>query len=219
MTQDKHPYMLFLQVLFVMLLISLNSYSQVKIKRQKYVSFGFNAGVIGWSPTRLNNISGSAAFARTGNYGLGDVEDVSGHKSLALIANTSVGLHAGFLWHDKKSNNCTAIQVEVQNNKACYEFNSPFGFPSHGDTARQWIEADKYVKYSIALQRCWYTGESALMGGNSFFYIRESFGQTLLHRNLGEPYTHLIKANYSEDWTENGTGMRSNIVSVNQNTF
>lgn len=193
--------------------------AQVKVQRQKYWTAGFNAGMIGWSPSTLTNISGNNAFSRTANYGLGSVIDEYGNKSLALIANTSIGANAGFLWRDKKSKSYTAIQVELQNNKACYEFDSPFGFPNHGDTATKWIEADKYIKYAVALQRCWYTGEDQVMGGSNYWYIRESFGQTILHRNLGDPFTHLITLNHSEDWTENGTGMKSNVVAVNQSSW
>jgi len=219
MKQDKSRLLFILSFLFLILLFPYFSKGQATIKRQKFWSFGFNVGMIGWSPSTLHNINGSNYFQRTTNYGFGEVIDEHGNKSLALIANTSIGAHAGFLWHDKKSNNYTAIDLELQGNKACYEFDSPFGFPSHGDTTTKWIEADKYIKYSLALQRCWYRGENILLGGASYWYVRESFGQTLLHRNLGNPFSDLLKENHTEDWTENGTGMKSNIVSVNQNSW
>jgi len=219
MNRDKSFHSLLLSFRFFIFFIPFISNSQIKTQRQKYWTAGFNLGMIGWSPSTLNNINGNNTFSRTGNYGFGSVIDVNGHKSLALLANTSIGANAGFLWRDKKSNNYTSIQVELQNNKACYEFNSPFGFPTHGDTTTKWVEADKYIKYSVALQRCWYMGESNLMGGSSYWYIRESFGQTLLHRNLGDPFTQLIKLNHNEDWTENGTGMKSTVVALNQNSF
>jgi hypothetical protein len=213
----------FLPVIFLhfMLLIPFFSNGQIKVRRQKYWTAGFNAGMIGWSPSYLNNIGGTTNFfSRTGNYGFGSVIDEYGHKSLALLANTSIGVNGGFLWRDKKTKNYTAVQVELQNNKACYEFDSPFGFPTHGDTTQKWVEADKYIKYSVALQRSWYISQDqSISGGSNYFYVRESFGQTILHRNLGDPFAHLITLNHSEDWTENGTGMKSNVVAVNQSSW
>jgi hypothetical protein len=202
---------------FILLFLSVffSIFSQTLGPRDRYWTAGFNLGTIGWSPARLENISGNNAFQRTLNYGLGDVVDVNGHKQLAFLANTSVGLNAGFIWRDKHNPGYTCIQAEVQNNKACYEFNSPFAMPSHGDSTTKWVETDKYLKYSLAIQRCWYRGDNSWLGGSEYWYIRESFGQTLFHRNFND----LIKVNHSEDWTENGTGMQSKILSLSPSSY
>src|SRR5207244_3209019 len=130
MSLRRNSHSLLIIFLHVILLIPFFSKAQIKVRRQKYWTAGFNAGMIGWSPSYLNNIGGTNnVFSRTGNYGFGSVIDEYGHKSLALLANTSIGINGGLLWRDKKSKNYTSIQVELQNNKACYEFDSPFGFP------------------------------------------------------------------------------------------
>jgi len=192
---------------------------QVKVRRQKYFTVGFNIGSLGWSPASVNNISGNNSFTRTINYGFGVVSDVSHHQSIDLTANTSMGIHTGFTWRDKNHDAYTSIQAEIQNNKACYEFNYPFQYKWHGDSIGQWVEEDKYIKYAIALQRCWYKGHSNFLGGNKYWYIRESFGQTFFHRNVGTAFSNVLTQDHNEDWTENGTGMKSTITSVNQNTF
>jgi hypothetical protein len=197
------------------LLLPFVANSQVKSKREKYWTTGFNAGIIGWAPSSLNQLSGADHFSRTMNYGIGSVTNVDGHSSLAVIANTSIGLHTGFMWKDKTKNNYTSIEAELQSNKACYEFSFPYRFGTNGDTAQNWIEADRYIKYSLALERGWNYGGNP----NTFWYIRESFGQTCLHRNLGDPYSKLIRKDYSENWTENGTGMITRVTSVNPTDF
>src|ERR1700739_4021319 len=118
MIRCKNFYLLLFSFVFFVLFIPFTSKSQIKVQRQKYWTAGFNVGMIGYSPSKLNIISGDNAFSRTGNYGLGQVIDVNGNKSLALIANTSIGVNGGFLWRDKKNNSYTSIQVELQNNKA-----------------------------------------------------------------------------------------------------
>lgn len=199
----------------LLLLCSLQFYGQNTGPREKFWIWGFNAGAIGWAPSHLHNISGDNAFTRTFNYGLGQVVDVNGNKQMAFLANTSIGFHGGFMWRDKHSQNYTALELELQNNKACYEFNSPFSFPSHGDTTTNWVETDKYLKCSLALQRCWYMGENSWFGGSEYWYLRGSFGQTFFHRNFNDP----IKTGHSEDWTENGTGMTSKVVSFTPTSY
>lgn len=193
--------------------------AQVKAPRHRFLTYGFNVGMIGWSPTQLNNLSGSNSLTRTGNFGAGVLVDNSGGKHLSLIANTSFGIHAGFLWFDRNEKGFTSIQAEAQSNKACYEFNYPFPYSFYGDSASKWIEADKYIKLSLAIERGWLLNESSLLGGKSFWFIRESFGQTMFHRNIGDPYTQLITLNHQENWTQNQTGMTTQIVALNPQSW
>jgi len=195
------------------------TYKPVKVRRQKYFTAGFNVGMMGWSPSTTNITSGNNAFSRTINLGLGLISDVNNHSFLDITANTSMGINGGFLWFDKHKDACTTIQVEMQNNKACYSFNYPFKYTWKGDSSYKWVEEDKYIKYSIALQRSWCVSTSNLLSGKKYYYIRESFGQTFFHRDIGSTFSNVIKQGHAEDWTENGTGLKSVITSVNQNTY
>lgn len=178
----------------------------------RYWTWGASLGMVGWSPTRLDVISGNNYFTRVPSYGYGQVEDLNGRKHLALLANTSLGLNGGHMWCG--SHGFTAIQAEVQNNKACYEFKSPFIFRRpNNDSLINWVETDKYFKYSIAIQQGWYFDE--LSYGSRYFYIRESFGQTLFHRNFADP----IEMDHAEDWTYQGNGFKTRVVSFTSQSW
>ncbi len=170
--------------------------------------------MLGWSPTSEQQVSGTDAFTRTINSGIGVVQDISGKKQLSIGANTSIGLSAGMLFSEKKAKAFTGIQLEFQSNKACYSFLPPFNFSAQGDTFAGWVMNDKYLKYSLAVQQCWFRKDESIMGGESFFYVRESFGQTFYHRNFDQ---HLSVGHF-EDWTQNGRGMKATTIAVSHQT-
>ncbi|HKC69642.1 MAG TPA: hypothetical protein VKG26_15500, partial [Bacteroidia bacterium] len=192
---------------------------QAKVRRQKYCTAGFNVGSIGLAQASINNISGNSLFIRTLNYGFGTVEDTKGHHELDLTANTSMGINTGFMWRDKKHDSFTALQAEVQNNKACYQFNYPFCYTWQGNNVVQWVEEDRYLKCNVAIERCWHKGTSDFSGGSKYWYFRESFGETFFHRGVGTTLANKIRIGNGEDFTDNGTGMKTLITSVHQNTF
>lgn len=193
--------------------------TQVKVRRQKYFTLGFNLGGAGWSPSTTSQVSGNGVLTRTPSTGFSMLEYNNGVTMPSITTNTSLGINGGFLWHDKHKDAYTSIQLELQSNKASYTANNPFVYEWHGQQIAQWVEGDKYIKYSIALQRAWYLGKSHFLGGSKYWYIRESFGQTALHRDLStNPYI-LVKPGYAEDWTQNGTGMKSLITSAIQNSY
>ncbi len=183
--------------------------------RERYFTWGLNFGMLGWSPTSTQKISGTEFFTRTFNSGYGVVQDVSGRKQISIGANTSVGLSGGILFSEKNSKNFTGVQLEFQKNKACYTFVPPFNFSAQGDTFAAWVMNDKYLKYSIAVQQCWLRNNYSFMGGESFFYVRESFGQTFHHRNFDQR----LELGHFEDWSQNGKGMTSTTVNVNQSSM
>jgi len=193
--------------------------TQVKVRRQKYFTTGFNVGSIGLASASINNISGNTPFVRTLNTGFGFVGDSKGNKELDLTSNTSMGIHTGFMWRDKNHDAFTSVQAEIQNNKACYNFDYPFSYTWKNNNVTQWVEEDRYLKYAVAIQRCWYKGQSDFLGGSKYWYIRESFGETFFHRGVGTTLANKLIVGSGQDWTENGTGMKSVITSVHQNTF
>ncbi|HKC69643.1 MAG TPA: hypothetical protein VKG26_15505 [Bacteroidia bacterium] len=194
--------------------------TQPKVRRQKYFTLGFNAGAIGWAPSTATNISGyDNMLSRTLNSGFGIVTYANGAKGISINANTSLGINGGFMWHDKNKDAYTSIELELQANKNSYQFNYPFQYKWKGDSIGQWIEQDKYIKYSIALERAWCIGQSRFLGGNKYWYIRGSFGQTAFHHNAEDGYFTPIKQNFAEDWTENGTGMKTLITAAAKNTY
>ena len=189
-----------------------NLYSQSS-KRELFLTAGINLSSIGWSPSHLAGES-STHYSRTVNFGAGVLSNNSGKKRLSIIANTGIGVHAGFMWKDKKRNNLNGLQLEFQSNKACYSFNPPFKYGYRGDTAAMWVDADNYLKYSLSLMRTWYLF-SRYKNDNDFWYTKLSFGQTFHHTNFGSRY----ELNQEEDWTENGTGMKSKVVSFNDISY
>lgn len=184
--------------------------AQTKLKNEKYLSFGLNAGMIGRSPVKIE-ADNNTYFHRAMNFGAGMLTDNSGNKRFSIIANTSIGAHFGFMWKDKKKRNFTGIHFEFQKNKACYSYNQPFKYGFKGDTTLRWVEADNYLKYSISLQRTWRFDKSPTFDDNCWFG-KLSFGQSFMHTNFGTP----MAVGHAEDWTENGTGMKLKITSSNK---
>ncbi len=168
--------------------------------------------MIGWSPSSIVT-SSSVYFHRIPNFGIGVLTDVTGGKHLSITANSSVGVHGGFMWKDRHRDNYTSFQVGFQRNKACYSFKNPFGYSFKGDTVTAWVEADSYLKYALSVMRTWHFKK----GGpeNSCWYAKVSFGQTFFHRDLGKKW----EAGYAEDWTEKGTGLKLNVLSSNPKSW
>jgi hypothetical protein len=200
--------------LFACLCLAACAYGQDNSLPRRYFTGGFNFGMVGWSPSRLVVDSGSSHFQRTlTGIGLGEVEDVHGNKRISLTANTSIGLAGGFLCFTKTAKDFFGVQLEFQQNKACYEFDPPFLWNTGRDTFKNWIETDKYMKYAAAFQYGHYLNENAF--GYRYLYTRASFGQTFNHRNFADP----LVQGYTEDWTFNGTGMQLKDLVVNQRTY
>ena len=183
--------------------------------KERYFTAGFNFGMLGWSPTQMQLISGSDVFTRTLNSGVGIVTDISGARRISISANYSVGAQGGMLFKDGKSGNYTGVQLEFQSNKACYSFLPPFNFSAQGDTFAGWVMTDKYLKYSLAVQQCWLRSQDSWLGGESYFFVREAFGQTFYHRNFNDR----LSQGHFEDWTQNGTGMKATTIMVHQQSM
>ena len=191
-------------------------FAQQNQKANKYWTIGGNFGMIGFSPSHLNIISGNQYFQRTTNgLGFGQVEDVSGRKRLAFLTNTSIGINSGLLFESKDTRSFFGIEGEFQNNKACYAFDPPFSFVTHGDSFRKWVQSDKYFKYSLALQYAHYLDENSRFFDTRYIYFRSSFGQTFYHRNFDVP----LKDGYTEDWTDNGTGVINTLKNVHKTSY
>ena len=188
-------------------------FSQSKVKNEKFWSFGFNLGMIGRSPI-IVKADNDTYFHRSINFGAGMLSDNTGKKVFSITANTSIGAHFGFMWKDKHKKNYTGIQVEFQKNKCCYSYKQPFTYGFKGDTTLKWVEADSYLKLSISLQRTWHFKQNPT-NENFCWFAKVSFGQTFMHNNFGT----VMSKNHQEDWTENGTGMKLNVLSSNKNNW
>lgn len=140
------------------------------------------------------------------------IRNNAGNKRLRIVANTSTGVHAGFMWKDKNRINLNGLQLEFQSNKASYTFKPPFQYPYKGDTLVAWVDADNYLKYSVSLMRSWNL-PGPYKSDYGFWYTKLSFGQTFHHTSFGERYKQ------SEDWTENGTGMHQTAISLNESSY
>ena len=180
-------------------------------RRDLFLTGGINIGSIGWSPSKLSG-KDAGHFSRIINFGIGNIRNNEGRKRLRIIANTSVGLHAGFMWKDRSRVNLNGLQLEFQSNKAAYAFKPPFRYPYKGDTLTAWVDADNYLKYSLSVMRSWNL-PGAYRNDYSFWYTRLSFGYTFSHTSFGERYQQ------SEDWTENGTGMRQTAIALSENSY
>lgn len=207
-----HPHRFFL---FLLLFSCFRLSAQDKPPgREIFITGGINGGMIGFSPTHRQQISGNDYFIRTSNYGFGNLRSVNGQSKLALISNTSIGLHAGLTWSNKAQTQYVSISGELQKNKGCYSFNPPFLFYLQGDTFGKWVMSDKYVKYAAAIQYSWYRNDFSLLGGPQLVYIREAFGMSINHSNFDGP---LVQGKF-EDWSEQGTGMTATTVHASKSS-
>ena len=184
--------------------------SQTNFQREKYFSFGLNFGMIGWAPTSVQ-ANNSVHFKRMANFGVGSLSDANGNHSINTIANTSIGVHFGFEWKDLKTKNFTGFFFDFSKNKACYSFSAPFSYSFKGDTTKNWVEADNYLKLAIGFLRTWHFFKANANNDDSW-YLKASYGQTFNHTNFGVTQNK----NYQENWTENGTGMKLNVIQANK---
>ena len=189
-------------------------FAEPEVPRRMW-TFGFNGGMVGYSPHRLEQLSGSNHFIRTSNFGMGIVSDNEGKRRLSITANTSVGVHAGVMLSNKKGTHFTTIEGQFQANKACYSFNTPFYFTYQADTFAKWIMTDKYLCYGISLQHSFAVQKATYASNSVFFYLRGTFSRTYYHRN----FDARIYEGRFEDWTENGTGMKATTIMANKQSY
>ena len=178
---------------------------------QQYLSFGYNLGMGGFSPATLNN-SGMSHLSRTPFFSFGGIYHVDGHITPAIAGNTSFGTHVGSLWLSENKNNFFSIETEFQDNKAAYAFKTPFDIllPTNSKTNFSiWNETDNYLRCSGAFQYGHY-----LENMDVYLYIRTSLGETFFHRNT----FHHSELNYIEDWTVNGSGLKTKNASTTKNS-
>lgn len=189
-------------------------FAEPEVPRRMW-TVGFNGGMVGYSPHRLEQVSGSNHFERTSNFGMGVVTDNEGRRRLSITANTSLGVHAGVMLGNKKGTHFTTFEGQFQANKACYSFNAPFYFTYQADTFAKWIMTDKYLCYGISMQHSFALKPAANPSNSVFLYLRSTFSQTIYHRN----FDAMIYEGRFEDWTENGTGMKATTTMANQKSF
>jgi hypothetical protein len=179
--------------------------------RRFFVTAGFNLGGAGFSPNFSQQLEGSARYRRTTNFAVGNVTDVNGNASFAIIANTTIGVHSGFIVRDKNKKGFTGIEFEFQQNKACYSFNNPFVYSFQGDSSVKWVMTDKYLRAGVTLQRTFFMSDVSAMGGEQHIYARLSYAHTFYNRN----FNVRIVQDHFEDWTENGRGMTAKTIEAN----
>lgn len=184
-------------VIFLILIAGVPVRAQVRRSREKYISGGFNVSCLG-AGFSISNCQQGKPFDRT----IGFLAADNGRNNSILAANTSLGLNGSFMWKDRNSDNYTAIGADIQRNRVTYIFKNPYSYsiavthpPQDGDADdtdstvvynyNKWSENDVSFKYSLSLQRFWYRGDFGLLDGDSYFYIKESFGQSFFHRNQG----------------------------------
>jgi hypothetical protein len=175
---------------------------------------GFNIGMVGFAPHQMNKISGDNHFTRTTNFGMGVVSDNRGRKRLSIIANTSLGLHAGITYRYKGGKQTGGFEVQFQQNKATYTFVTPFYFTYQRDTFARWVMTDKYLSYGVSYTHAFRRGPTGPYA-REFWYTRIGFSQSFYHRNFGQK----IELGTREDWTENGTGMRLETVKARRRSY
>lgn len=171
-------------------------------KREVYWSTSLNGGFLGAGFSALHSDSGSYMMHR--NMGLVRTETGRGHY--AVPANSSIGIHTGVLWKDRRGPNFTSIQVGIQQNRSTCVFNEAFGTrqsveqdhdaddTGHVFVNYKWMETYKYINTTVSLQRFWLKNEVGVLDGPSYWYLKSSFGQSFLERSLGHP----IRQGFSE---------------------
>ena len=177
--------------------LSAGSLAQEFQPRQKYFTYGFNFSPLGVGFS--NKLSGSGEQMRRTPFFIAGKNGRNGGVSLAGF--TSIGLNAGFLWQDRHSGNFTAITLDFQQNKSTYSFHQPFVYtyttapeqdhdaddtiPVVNKVKTPWMETDRYLKYSVSVQRFWLITDGDFYSDNVFSYAKLSFGQSFLHRSMG----------------------------------
>jgi hypothetical protein len=197
---------------FFVIFFSFSAYSQTTIKPEKFFSAGINLSGIGWSNSGITS-TGSDVFAQTINPGYGILEGANGSQRPSIIANSGIGIFGGYIYKGKH-NNYTGIEVEIQRNRACYTYQYPFSYPYKGATEKDWVDTDDYLKFSVAFTRSFRLFRNT-EENHKHLYIRESFGITTFHKNFGI----ILHPGYTEDWTENNTGMKLKVLDVNKQSL
>ncbi len=201
-----------MQLCFFVITFSFSANSQTSIKPESFMSAGINLSGIGWSKSSITS-TGSDFFQQTINPGYGVLEGVNGTQQPSIIANSGIGIFGGYIYKGKH-NNYTGIEVEIQRNRACYTYNYPFSYAYKGQTEKDWVDTDDYLKFSIAFTRSFRLSANT-EESNKHFYISESFGITTFHKNFGV----ILHPDYTEDWMENGTGMKLKILDVSKQSW
>lgn len=196
----------------IIILCSLSLLSFSQVKPQKFMSAGINLSGIGWSKS-TGVATGNDFFHQTPNPGIGVLEGVNGAQHPSVIANSGIGIFGGFIYKGKY-NNYTGIEAEIQKNRACYTYQYPFHYQYKGQTEAQWVDSDDYLKFSVAVTRSFRLRKNST-DSKKHLYIRESFGRTVYHKNFGI----VLHPGYTEDWTENGSGMKLKTLEVNKQSW
>jgi hypothetical protein len=176
-------------------------------QQKKFYSVGFNAGLIGWAPATSQRMGGTGlGMRRTINGGVGVTNDLKQSARFTFVSNSSIGANVAYTAETKTKDRVT-FQFEIQRNKLCYTFGIPSAFRYKERTLNQWIESDAYVSSLISVEYSWFTGnkKGKYKEGS---YIKLLAGANGFHRNFGQR----IKKNDEEDWTENGTGLKTLVV-------
>jgi hypothetical protein len=183
-----------------------------QVKPERFASAGLNVSGIGWSKSS-GIATGNDYFHQITNPGIGILEGVNGSQHPSVIANSGIGIFGGFIYKGKY-NNWTGIEVEIQKNRACYTYQYPFHYTYKGQTESQWVDSDDYLKFSAAITRSFRLRKNSV-NSKKHLYIRESFGYTVYHKNFGI----MLHPGYTEDWTENGSGMKLQTLKVNNQSW
>jgi hypothetical protein len=186
------------KIIILLLIIYQTCFGQQKQGCDKYFTYGFNAGYIGYAPIKTNSATGDNFMRSTGF-----VAADNGHGNFEFTGNSSLGLNAGFLWQHKRNKNMTAIYGGVQQNRNSYVFDLPFKkkvpeYSGDGDaddkptgdsllkSTGSWSETYKYLHYNIAVQQLFYVkNRSLFLGGDKYRYFKLSFGENILYRMHG----------------------------------
>lgn len=187
-----------IKIIILLFIISQACFGQQKKKCEKYFTYGFNAGYIGFAPIKVTNTSGDNFSRSMGFFGADN-----GHGGFALNGNSSLGINAGFLWQHKNNKNMTAISAAFQQNRNSYVFDLPFRkkapqYSGDGDaddrptgdsilvTTGQWSETYNYLHYSLGVQQLFYAQKRSLfLLGEKYRYFKLSFGQNFLYHDQG----------------------------------
>jgi len=178
-------------------------------------TLGFNVGAIGYAPDRKEILSGNSHLSRTTNTGPGIVYNSAGKKRLAIIANTSLGVHGGIILSNKKGTQLSTIEGQFQSNRSAYSYNGPFVYTFRGDTFQRWVITDKYLCYGLSYQYSFSSRLLSYRGYSDFFYVKGTISRTFYHRD-GEQ--QIYQGRY-EDYTENGTGLTSRTIQANKSSY
>lgn len=177
------------------------------IPAERYFTVGFNFGYYGYSPEKIDQVSGedrmtlpSQTFSKPQ---ITEVYDNYYNPIIFITGDKSFGLNAGYMFRKKNSKSYTQLHFEFQFNSVYTYLSAPWHWLYDGNYWGAFLYNLKYMKYGFAFEKCGYLGQGKHFGNDVYAFYRVGLGQSFHYRHLKMKN----EVGYSEYGVEDGTGV------------